>query len=399
VPDGAAAYVAALATQVQQGLKGHVAVLALFTAGLMGPSDLEGSPFGAFYEAAVRRAFRWRIDKSTAFKDEVHNAVTGVEYEQGLDLAYEAAARQGSRYRRRYEQAEREAARLLNAQPRTREQMKTASEQNLIALALGRDAADLGALEAARAAQPEWQHRVFLDAPFIVASPAPRAVEPTRTTEVFHEVLERASFAELHQARAIGGMIAQIAPVLRMYAASRQSPQARAIAATFQGTMFRDLFNQPWLMTQRPDGIVLPTLAFASWKARLQAGAFVIVQCGKLLSTDPSIPDIGNLERCETTLRPTADKVAGVPFSGTHIDFVSGMLTAGWRPMDLLLLDGVVEAHNLMRHPSRPERQTGLRRTALARPALRPCDGGRTELGAAPEPTAVSIARNAGIPK
>jgi hypothetical protein len=36
--------------------------------------------------------------------------------------------------------------------------------------------------------------------------------------------------------------------------------------------MFRDLFNQPWLLTGRPDGIVLPTLAFADWKTRLQAG-------------------------------------------------------------------------------------------------------------------------------
>jgi hypothetical protein len=320
----------------------------------MRPSDVEGSPLGSFFEAAVRRAFRWRVAKSNSFKDEVRKAAAGVEYEQGLDLAYAAAAQHESRYRRRYERAEREAAQLLGGQPRTREQMKTASEQNLIALALGWDATDVGALEAARAAQPEWQNRVVLDAPFVLASPAPKAVEPTRTTEVFHEVLDRASFAELHQARAIGGMIAQIAPVLRTYAASRQSPQARAIAATFQGTIFRDLFNQPWLMTERPDDIVLPTLAFAHWKARLHAGAFVIVQCGRLLSTDPSFPDIGDVEPAESNPRAPAANVPEMPSSGSHIDFVSGMLTAGWRPMDLLLLDGVVEAHKLMRDTSSP---------------------------------------------
>jgi hypothetical protein len=315
----------------------------------MTPSDVQNSPFGPFYETAVRRAFRWRIDKSTAFKDEIRNAVTGVEYEEGLDRAYEAAERQQSRYRRRYERAEREAARLLGGRPRTREQMKTASEQSAIALALGWDAADVEALEAARAAQPEWQHRVALDAPFVLASPAPRAIaDATKTTEAFRETLDRTSFAELHQARAIGGMIARIAPLFRRHATSRQSPQARAIAAIFQGTMFRDLFNKPWLLTGRPDGIVLPTLAFAGWKAWLQAGAFVIVQCGELLSTDPSFPGTRDVERAKAHLRATADKLPNTPFRGSHIDFVSGMLTAGWRPMDLLLFDGVAAAHKLM---------------------------------------------------
>jgi hypothetical protein len=60
-----------------------------------------------------------------------------------------------------------------------------------------------------------------------------------------------------------------------------------------------------------------------------------------------------------------ADKLPDAPFSGSHIDFVSGRLAAGRRPMDLLLFDGVVEAHKLMRDPS-------------ARKTRRPTDTGKS---------------------
>ena len=274
-------YVDALASQAAQGRNTQRIALSLFIAGILPPQSPEASDtLFETYEAAVRRAFRWQIDRSSEHLRKIRAAVTEPSEQDpdGLDAAYMAAAaavgrklppevaeeavKTAAAKRRTYARmlrAERQAAHFAELKPPTLDDIQTRVEQAILFAALGDEAS-------VDRAPSDWvaTKRIPVDAAIFArgCSCTPRTQYFASTPEGLHEILDTASFAELNLARAIGGSVVMLAPVIR--AGIRANPadeKLQAAAWLYSNTIFRSFFSTlPIFRPERPEPIVKLTL-------------------------------------------------------------------------------------------------------------------------------------------
>jgi hypothetical protein len=292
VPNGAVDYIEALAAASASGKSSNRTVLTLFVVGALQP-EMAGKSSGLFmtYEAAVRRAFEWKIDRGNESLRRVRGAVAeptdqrdpllADSFEDGLDDAYKeaAAASDDALYRRLLRSAAREAAKLAGTRPASVDQLSHRREQALLNAALGPPA------EAGTEFDPaNWRNQSNETFPLDAAIFArgcqcpPRTTHMASTPEGMHEILQTATFSDLNTARAIGGTVTMLAPVIRRAAlANPTDERLRAGVWLYRSTFFRGFLSEVAMLDlRRPETIVACTLAFLHNCAWLRSGAALL---------------------------------------------------------------------------------------------------------------------------
>jgi hypothetical protein len=292
---GTVDYVEILASVATQGRSVQRTALALFASGAFQPEDPDsaGEVFSA-YETAIRRAFRWQIDRGNADLRKIRAAVippgNGNDpnemdaFDDGLDGAYaEAAASIDKTWLREQLRADRLGAQLAGTQSPTADELNERHEQALLIAALGQQAVANAGLEPMRHIRPSnWSRELLpLDAPIF----GRRCTCDLRTTymastpEGLHDILRTATFAELNMARAIGGAVTMLAPVIREAAwANPADKNLKASARLYSSTFFRGFLRAPAKidLERRPETIVSCTLLFLYNCAWLRSGAALL---------------------------------------------------------------------------------------------------------------------------
>lgn len=293
---GTVDYVEILASVATQGRNVQRTALALFASGAFQSEDPDsaGEVFSA-YEAAVRRAFRWQIDRGNAALRRVRAAVIppGNGYDpneadasddDGLDGAYaEAAAPIDKASLREQWRAARLGAQLAGTQPPAADELNKEHEQALLIAALGQQAMANGGLEPMRHFRPSnWSGEPLpLDAPIFArrCTCDLRTSHMASTPEGLHDILRTATFAELNMARAIGGAVTMLAPTIREAAwANPADENLKASARLYSSTFFRRFLRAPAKVDpeRRPETIVSCTLLFLYNCDWLRSGAAVL---------------------------------------------------------------------------------------------------------------------------
>jgi hypothetical protein len=354
-PQGTADYVEALVSSASQGRNAQRTALSLFIAGILKPDRQEaGDPLFETYEAAVRRAFRWQIDRSDKDLRRIREAVTEPSEQDpdGLDAAYSAAAAavghephdgaaeetvEAAAARRGYGgalRAERQAARLAGWKPPTLDDVQTRMEQALLAAALG----DVASVERA----PSYRMapgRVPVDAAIFArgCSCAPRTEHFASTPEGLLEILDTASFAELDLARAIGGSVTMLAPAIRNgVLANPADEKLQAAAWLYSNTFFRGFFSSfPMFRPEQPETIVKTTLLFLYNCQWLRSGAALLATLASKWVGTASVEERNALPAITTAFAETVPRSRWLR---------SGM---GLRPV--LQADGTAKALNLLK--------------------------------------------------
>lgn len=292
---GTVDYVEILASAATQGRSVHRTALALFTSGAFQPEDPDstGEVFRA-YEAAIRRAFRWQIDRGNADLRKIRAAVIpsangddpneADAFDDGLTDAYaEAAGSINKASLRGHLRAARLGAQLVGTQPPRADELHERLEQALLVAALGQQAGTEPILDPMRHFRPaDWSgepppldalifgRRCICD---------PRTSHMASTPEGLHDILRTATFAELNMARAIGGAVTMLAPTIREATwADPADENLKASARLYSSTFFRSFLRAPARVypERRPETIVTCTLLFLYKCDWLRSGAALL---------------------------------------------------------------------------------------------------------------------------
>lgn len=291
---GTVDYVEILASVATQGRSVQRTALALFASGAFQPEDPDsaGEVFSA-YEAAVRRAFRWQIDRGNTALRRVRAAVIppgngndpneADADDDGLDGAYaEAAAPIHKEWLRQQLRAARLGAQLAGTQPLAADELNEELSQALLIAALGQQAMANDGLEPMRHFRPNWSGELLpLDAPIFArrCTCDLRTSHMASTPEGLHDILRTATFAELNMARAIGGAVTMLAPAIREAAwANPADKNLKVSARLYSSTFFRYLLRGTAQVDpqRRPETIVSCTLLFLYNCAWLRSGAALL---------------------------------------------------------------------------------------------------------------------------
>jgi hypothetical protein len=295
IQPGTVDYVEILASAATQGRSVHRTALALFTSGAFQPEDPHSaSEVFCAYEAAVRRAFRWQIDRGNTDLRKIRAAVIppangddpseADAFDDGLTDAYaEAAASIDKASLKEHLKAARRGAQLAGTETPSADEVHERLEQALLVAALGQQAETEQALEPMRHNRPtNWSAEPLpIDAPIF----GRRCICDLRTShmastpEGLHDILRTATFAELNMARAIGGAVTMIAPAIREAAwADSADENLKASARLYSSTFFRRFLNAPARVDpeRRPETIVTCTLLFLYDCNWLRSGAALL---------------------------------------------------------------------------------------------------------------------------
>lgn len=278
-------YVEALALLAGQGRPMHQVMLTMFMVGAVDPERCSADdPLGMTYEAAIRRAFLKEIQEADQPWNRVaaHLAASHLDRELAVDGAFAEAEslahRRAGRHRIRLEET---AAKLSGTIPRTPDEIRREEEQALLA-ANGFDEHDE---EVTRSLWRSWDTGLApLDIHIWTQPPCRRCASRTASFPTSptgrRNILDASSFAELNQARAIGGAVCIMVAAIRD--AATKSPTdtvLRRDMAICSNTAFRMLLPElPKVGLQSPGSIVPCTTFFLTDCRWIKAGAALLMQ-------------------------------------------------------------------------------------------------------------------------
>jgi hypothetical protein len=284
-PKGAADYVEALVTAAGQGRNHHRTALSLFTAGVLEPrgADRNGEIYRT-YETAVRRAFRWQIDRGNKSLRLVRSAVRSgtATDDDGLDEAFQTASDlldKDRKWIRAQQRAALLSSKIDGVPPPGVDRIRGHNEFALLQASLGTDAVS----------EPppplldlDNERHVPIDAGIFLTkcSCQPRTRHFPSSPEGLHEILATATFSDLNFARAVGCATLILAMNIRSSAAANPDDEkAKAAALLFSHTFFRVFLRSGALFSlDKPESVVNTTLLFLNSCQWLRSAAALVVE-------------------------------------------------------------------------------------------------------------------------